>query len=51
MEKLEHDAQQQHVELMRLREDRQAAIVLALREKDEEVKLSLDLEFDIDFIH
>ncbi|CAF1380955.1 unnamed protein product [Adineta ricciae] len=36
VEKLEHDAQQQHVELMRLREDRQAAIVLALREKDEE---------------
>lgn len=37
MEKLEHDSQQQYAELMRLRDDRQAAIALAVREKDEEV--------------
>jgi hypothetical protein len=43
VEKLEHDAQQQHAELAHLRTDRQAAISLALREKDEEVKLIFNL--------
>ncbi|UJR30253.1 hypothetical protein I4U23_017791 [Adineta vaga] len=37
VEKLEHDAQQQYAELMRLKEDRQSAIAGALREKDEEI--------------
>ncbi|CAF4082688.1 unnamed protein product [Rotaria sp. Silwood2] len=37
VEKLEHDSQQQYTELMHLRDDRQAAIVLAIREKDEEI--------------
>ncbi|CAF1014974.1 unnamed protein product [Rotaria sp. Silwood1] len=37
VEKLEHDSQQQYNELMNLRDDRQAAIALAIREKDEEI--------------
>ncbi|CAM4758915.1 unnamed protein product [Rotaria magnacalcarata] len=37
VEKLEHDSQQQHAELMHLRDDRQAVITLAVREKDEEI--------------
>ncbi|CAF0856308.1 unnamed protein product [Adineta steineri] len=37
VEKLEHDAQQQHAELMYLRDDRQSAITLALRQKDDEI--------------
>ncbi|CAF1155921.1 unnamed protein product [Rotaria sordida] len=37
VEKLEHDSQQQYTELMHLRDDRQAAVVLAIREKDDEI--------------
>lgn len=37
MEKLEHDSQQQYNELMHLRDEREAVIATAVREKDEEV--------------
>ncbi len=38
VEKLEHDAQQQHAELMHLRDNRQSVIASTIREKDDEVK-------------
>ncbi len=38
VEKLEHDSQQQHAELMHLRDNRQSVIASTIREKDDEVK-------------
>jgi hypothetical protein len=38
VEKLEHDYQQQHAELMHLRDNRQSVIASTIREKDDEVK-------------
>jgi hypothetical protein len=50
VEKLEHDSRQQHAELMHLRDERQSAIALALREKDDEVK-KISIEYIFVFIY